>query len=183
MQCLLRKWIVIHGFKSSYGKGSYYDKLFLGFNRVQDCLRVLEENQLVINVKVISMTNGIKISNTSLLQNYNTNLGWHTLLLNKKLNLLMYSISMIKENYLLSDEVKDLTIINDFMKGHTWASKGPITLRYKELLWKVEDFIHLFQTLPIKKIPIRINTLINGNPIVEVDYKANHLRMAIASRK
>ena len=34
----------------------------------------------------------------------------------------------------------------------------------------------------MNKIPIRINTLINGNPIVEVDYKANHLRMAIASK-
>ena len=31
------------------------------------------------------------------------------------------------------DEIKDLTIINDFMKDHSWASKGPITLR--ESVW------------------------------------------------
>ena len=42
-----RKWTVFHGDKSCYGEGSHYDKLFLGFNRVRDCLRVFEENELV----------------------------------------------------------------------------------------------------------------------------------------
>ena len=58
-----RKWTVFHGDKSCYGKGSHYDKLFLGFNRVQDCLRVLEENELIDERGSYIDTNGIKISN------------------------------------------------------------------------------------------------------------------------
>ena len=58
-----RKWTVFHGDKSCYGKGSHYDKLFLGFNRVQDCLRVLEENELVDKRRGYIDTNGMRISN------------------------------------------------------------------------------------------------------------------------
>ena len=58
-----RKLTVFHGDKSYYGKGSHYDKLFLGFNREQDCLRVLEENELIDKRGSYIDTNGIKISN------------------------------------------------------------------------------------------------------------------------
>ena len=58
-----RKWTVFHGDKSCYGKGSHYDKLFLGFNRVQDCLRVLEVNDLVDKRRGYIDTNGIRLSN------------------------------------------------------------------------------------------------------------------------
>ena len=37
-----------------------------------------------------------------------------------------------------------------------------------------------YQRLPHKRYKIRINTLINGEPICEVDFNANHLRLAMA---
>ena len=37
-----------------------------------------------------------------------------------------------------------------------------------------------FQNLPDKSVRIRINTLIDGEPICEVDFSANHLRMNLA---
>lgn len=36
------------------------------------------------------------------------------------------------------------------------------------------------QRLPDKIAKVRLNTLINGKPVVEIDLKANHLRMAAA---
>ena len=40
-----------------------------------------------------------------------------------------------------------------------------------------------FQNLQSRDYKIRINTLINGNPITEVDFNANHLRMFLAFNK
>ena len=70
-----RKWTVFHGDKSCYGKGSHYDKLFLGFNRVQDCLRVLEENELVDKQRLYRYE--LRISNKFLSLLYNLKSGWH----------------------------------------------------------------------------------------------------------
>ena len=177
-----RRWIVIHGFKASYSKGSYYDKLFLGFNRVQDCLRVLEENQLIDKRKGYIDDEGNKIPNKY----------FPTPKLQVQIWEAYFALEQeIKPPYVINkhdkensdpNEVKDMTIINDFMKGHTWASKGPIRIIYTRAPMEAGRLITPFQNLPSKKIKVRINTLINGNPMVEVDYKANHIRMAIASK-
>ena len=126
-----RKWIVIHGDKSCYGKGSHYDKLFLGFNRVQDCLRVLEENELVDKRKGYIDDKGNKIPNkyfpTPKLQSQI----WMAYLNIEEEIKPPYVFNKYDQERIDPDEIKDLTIINDFMKDHSWASKGPITLRYK----------------------------------------------------
>ena len=170
-----RRWIVIHGFKASYSKGSYYDKLFLGFNRVQDCLRVLEENELVDKRKGYIDDEGNKIPNKY----------FPTPKLQVQIWEAYFALEQeIKPPYVINkhdkensdpNEVKDMAIINDFMKGHTWASKGPIRIIYTRAPMEAGRLITPFQNLPSKKIKVRINTLINGNPMVEVDYKANHI--------
>ena len=172
-----RKWTVFHGDKSCYGKGSHYDKLFLGFNRVQDCLRVLEENELVDKRRGYIDTNGIRISNK-----YFPTAKLQSQIWDAYLNIeeeikppYVFNNKKYDEESVDSNEVKDMTIINDFMKGHTWASKGPIRIIYTRAPMEAGRLITPFQNLPSKKIKVRINTLINGNPMVEVDYKANHI--------
>jgi hypothetical protein len=77
-------------------------------------------------------------------------------------------------------EHTELRQINNFLRDHTWACKGPVVLKYKY------DFLHSgrlytrFASLPNNRVPIRLNTLIDGKPICEVDYSANHLRLALA---
>ena len=74
------------------------------------------------------------------------------------------------------EEIAELTKINEFLRGHTWACKRPVKLIYHT------DFIHggrlytLFQNLPDRLARVRINTLIDGEPIAEIDFNANHLR-------
>ena len=36
------------------------------------------------------------------------------------------------------------------------------------------------KSIPARKAKVRLNTLINGQPVVEIDLKANHIRMAAA---
>ena len=53
-------------------------------------------------------------------------------------------------------------------------------LVYKDTPFSSGRLITPYQGLPDRKIRLRINTLIDGQPICEVDFSANHLRLNLA---
>ena len=77
-------------------------------------------------------------------------------------------------------DLVDMTKINEFLKGHQWACKAPVRLVYKHDPFTSGRLITPYQGLPDRKIRLRINTLIDGQPICEVDFNANHLRLNLA---
>ena len=77
-------------------------------------------------------------------------------------------------------EVIELTEVNEFLKGHMWAFKGPVALRYKHTPFQGGRLYTPFQNLPDRKSRVRINTRINDQPIAEVDFSCNHLRLNLA---
>ena len=81
------------------------------------------------------------------------------------------------------DDYVDLQTINKFAKGQDWAMKSAIQLVFKHDALRAGRLHTAFQNLPSKKYKVRINTQINGKPICEVDFNANHLRMLLATNK
>ena len=77
-------------------------------------------------------------------------------------------------------DLADMIAINEFLKPHRWACKAPVRLVYKHTPFQGGRLITPFQSLPDRRARIRINTLIDGQPICEVDYNANHLRLNLA---
>jgi hypothetical protein len=78
------------------------------------------------------------------------------------------------------EEAAEQTKINEFLKGHTWACKGPVKLIYKGDPFNEGRLYTPFQNLPDRIARVRINTLIDGEPIAEIDFNANHLRLQLA---
>jgi len=74
----------------------------------------------------------------------------------------------------------DINRINDFLQAQQWACKGPVRLKYKQTPFHGGRLYTRYQQLPDRHFKIRINTLINGEPICEADFSANHLRLAMA---
>ena len=70
--------------------------------------------------------------------------------------------------------------INEFLKPHRWAFKGPVRLLYKHSAFQGGRLYTPFQNLPDRSVRLRINTRIDGEPIGEVDFSANHLRLNLA---
>jgi hypothetical protein len=70
--------------------------------------------------------------------------------------------------------------LNNFLKDHSWACKGPVKLIYKTDPFNGGRLYTAFQNLPDRKARVRINTLIDGEAIAEVDFNANHLRLQLA---
>ena len=77
-------------------------------------------------------------------------------------------------------DLADMTKVNEFLKGHQWACKAPVRLVYKHDPFSSGRLITPYQGLPDRKTRLRINTLIDGQPICEVDFSANHLRLNLA---
>ena len=77
-------------------------------------------------------------------------------------------------------DLGDMIAINEFLKSHRWACKAPVRLVYKHTPFQGGRLITPFQSLPDRRARIRINTQIDGQPICEVDYNANHLRLNLA---
>ena len=80
-------------------------------------------------------------------------------------------------------EIESLITINEYAKEQSWTLKAPIKQAFKRNPFTSGRLITPFQNLPSRDYDIRKNTLINRNPIVQVDFNANHLRIFLAFHK
>jgi hypothetical protein len=87
------------------------------------------------------------------------------------------AVSRLPKNH---PDKADMRRINEFLEGQQWSCKGPVRLKYKLTVFHGGRLYTRYQQLPDKRHKIRINTLINDEPICEVDFSANHLRLAMA---
>ena len=78
------------------------------------------------------------------------------------------------------DDYHKMAEINEYAKAQTWACKEAITRIFKYDPFTSGRLHTEFQNLPARSQKIRQNTLINGEPIKEVDFNANHLRLFLA---
>jgi hypothetical protein len=67
---------------------------------------------------------------------------------------------------------------NNFMREHSWAMKSPSHRTVKDFDCRSGRIINHFQNLAERRVKIRTQTLIDGFPISEPDFSANHLRMS-----
>jgi hypothetical protein len=77
-------------------------------------------------------------------------------------------------------DVTNLRKINNFLIEHTWPRKGPIKLIYKGNPFNGGRVYTPFQNIKNNEVRYRLNSLIDGQPIVEIDFSANHLRLSLA---
>lgn len=71
-----------------------------------------------------------------------------------------------------------LTQYNSFMRQFSWARKGPTHRTFSGTMQRGGRLINGFQNIVKHRVPIRPKTLLDGSPIAEPDFSANHLRMS-----
>lgn len=67
---------------------------------------------------------------------------------------------------------------NSFMANHSWAMKSPSYRSIKDFDCRSGRIFNFYQNLAERRVRIRSRTLIDGQPLSEPDFSANHLRMA-----
>lgn len=69
---------------------------------------------------------------------------------------------------------------NLFMSNHWWAKKSATTRSFSKTMLRGGRLNNSFQTIVNRRLPIRENTLFDGEPMAEPDFSANHLRLSAA---
>lgn len=67
---------------------------------------------------------------------------------------------------------------NEFISGHSFALKGPMGRSFSHYPDRGGRITNNYQNIAQRRLPIRKQTLINGEKLAEPDFSANHLRMA-----
>ncbi len=183
-QCMFSmEWLALPGDKTSYTKGKYWhDTCNMSYRPTRACVDYLKSEELVFfragyNNSMKGKSYSAKYFPTPELQK-------------QIFQVYLVSEVRIEPPYVLFNDatgdlepsqhdIERMTRINVFMKDHNWACKSPFRLIYSGGINRGGRVDCRFSGVPSRKIPLRINTLIDGVPLVEVDYKANHLRMAM----
>lgn len=88
-----------------------------------------------------------------------------------------YNPSQISIDQFRQDQV-DMDAINSFMQPHSWPMKGPMKRIYSGEIGLSGRIYCDFQRIPKRTVRIRPTSLIDEEPIAEVDIKSSHPRLA-----
>ena len=187
----MRRWLVVSLDKAKYGEsGNYWIKKFgFTYRCTKDIVEYLRKSGLVSfkpGKRFIDQPSGTRMYPTGLLVERIWTYFLYTeedieppyITINKPYDGWSEVISALPTDH---PDMADMILINEHLKSSHWACKAPIRLVYKHNILHGGRLITPFQNLPDRSIRLRINTLLDGLPICEVDYNANHLRLNLAA--
>ena len=185
---LQHRWLLVSLGRSSYQKDYWLQRYELSYRLMVDIVGYLEANGLIVKKKGGKFNSGAtytRIHPTSALKQHL----WQFYLdaeqpiegpyitINKGTDAAKEAIYNLPDDH---PELTQMGLINDFLRGHIWACKGPVRLSYNTSIVGGGRLVKPYQSLPDRRIRLRIRTLIDEQPICEVDYNANHLRLNLA---
>lgn len=195
-----RKGLSISGTAKSYLRKEYLGKRFLTKRAVNKVLTALEDNKLIVKTKGNPLSKEVnKYLPTKQLEKLCLPLIYSVVESYDERKLIVINpkkeedteryyantFNVEDEKTLILPEthpdIDRLRRINEALQKATFAFKSPITRVYSN-----NDVIQggrlycAFQRLPDRRARIRINTLLNGLPCVEVDLSCNHPAMLMA---
>lgn len=195
-----RKELSVSGTAKSYLRKEYLGKRFLTKRAVNKVLIALEDNNLIIKTKGNPLSKEVnKYLPTKQLEKLCLPLIYSVVESYDERKLIVINPKKETETeryyantFNIEDEqtlilpethpdIVKLRRINEALQKATFAFKSPITRVYSN-----NDVIQggrlycAFQRLPDRRARIRINTLLNGLPCVEVDLSCNHPAMLMA---
>ena len=185
------QWLGIPGDVHDYTSGSYYNGIGLAYKGTRKVLKELERR------KWITEEQGKKYQNKPRVNHYYPSAEFQNYLIDyamftdnpSSFDGPLLTINEPDPEYVQFKWKRDhpdylpLAEINEFARTQQWACRSAITQSFKHTPFQSGRLITPFQNLHSRNYKVRINTLINGNPIAEVDFNANHLRMFLAFNK
>ena len=185
---LQHRWLLVSLGRSSYQQDYWLQRYELSYRQITDIVGYLETNDLIVKKKGGKFNSGAtytRIHPTFALKQHL----WQFYLdaeqpiegpyitINKGTDAAKEAIYNLPDDH---PERMQMELINDFLRGHRWACKAPVRLIYNTDIVGGGRLVTPYQSLPDRRIRLRIRTLIDEQPICEVDYNANHLRLNLA---
>ena len=185
------KWLGLAGDSNAYTRGAYYNSIGLSYRGTQKVLFELMSRGWIVEEK------GAKYTEEPRVNHYYPSAEFQSVLVDyavfthnpSSFDGQLLTINDPDPQYASFRWTKThhdyvpLAEINEFARTQQWACRSAITQSFKRTPFQSGRLLTPFQNLQSRDYKIRINTLINGNPIAEVDFNANHLRLFLALHK
>ena len=175
---------------NSFSKGSYWHKCGLTAKFTSKVLDQLVKHNLIVQMKGVYNGPGgfarlTRIYGTDTLANLinvksfidSVEFEWDNYAAPVVLSGFPYQSDELVEDH---PDLLRVKAINNFLKEHNWPQRGPVRIIYKNKPLNGGRVYTRFQNMPKEH---RLEMLIDGKKVVELDYKANHLMMLIATLK
>ena len=185
------KWLGLAGDSNAYTKGTHFNSIGLSYRGTQKVLNELMQRGWVAEEK------GAKYKSNPRVNHYYPSTEFQSYLIDyamftdnpSSFDSPLLTINDPDPEYAsfrwkkTHDDYVPLAEINEFARAQQWACRSAITQSFKHTPFQSGRLLTPFQNLQSRHYQIRTNTLINGNPITEVDFNANHLRLFLALHK
>ena len=184
--CLIqRSWLQLPKKKDEYAPGTIPHRYGFTIRHVSHILNFLEQQDLIYLIK------GAKYKNDPQLTAIQP-----TELFDVRLSILSMSsisdfdVELVRVNKQdcpitplqqkqIDEDIKNLTTINNYLKNHSYPFKGPMTRIYSGQVGLSGRIYCDYQRIASRTLPLRQESLIDGQDVVEVDIRSSHPRMAI----
>ena len=182
---LQRRWLQIPKSSAAYAKRTVPHQLGFSRRHVVHILKILYQSEAIYEVTGAKYKQDPQLSSFQPTEYFNTHLVIDALGCEESFDIDPVRVNgqegllTAREQIEFDQDVKDLTIINNFLKHHTYPLKGPMTRIYAKNVGAAGRIYCDFQALSKRQVPIRQTSLIDGEPIAEIDIIASHPRMAI----
>ena len=185
------KWLGLAGDSNAYTKGTHLHSIGLSYRGTQKVLAELTRRGWIAEEK------GAKYENNPRVNHYFPSAEFQSYLIDyamftdnpSSFDGQFLTINDPDPEYVpfrwkkTHDDYVPLAEINEFARTQQWACRSAITQSFKHTPFQSGRLLTPFQNLQSRDYQIRINTLINGKPIAEIDFNANHLRLFLALQK
>ena len=185
-KCLIqRRWLQIPKGKSKYARGTIPHTLGFTYRHTVHILNFLEQQELIYAIKGAKYKEDPQLSAFQSTEFFDARLALLSMSSTSdfdvdvvRVNKQDGSITPSQQEQ-IDEDIRNLTIINNYLQSHTYPFKGPLVRIYSGRVGLSGRIYCEYLGIASRTLPLRQESLIDGQDVVEVDIRSSHPRMAI----
>lgn len=185
-KCLIqRAWLQIPKRKENYSPGTIPHDLGFTYRHLVRILNFLTQQKIIYAVKGVKSKKDPQLSAYQPTELFNAMLALLSMQSTSEFDIELVVVNKQErhitplEQKQIDTDIKQLTTINNYLKNHTYPFKGPMRRTYSRRVGLSGRIYCNYQQIASRTLPLRQESLIDGNDIVEVDICSSHPRIAI----
>ena len=185
-KCLIqRRWLQVQKRKVDYSPGTIPHDLGFTHRHLVYILNFLTQQEIIYAVKGIKYKKDPQLSSYQPTEFFDARVAILSMSSTSDFNVDFVRVNKqdgpitLSQQKQIDIDIKNLTIINDYLKTHTYPFKGPMKRIYSRRVGLSGRIYCEYQQIASRTLPLRQESLIDGVEVIEVDICSSHPRIAI----
>jgi len=185
-KCLIqRRWLQIPKGKVDFNPGTIPHNFGFTHRHLERILSFLTHQEIIYAVKGRKYTEDPQLSAYQPTELFNARFALLSMQSLSEFDVELVMVNKQKQHITpleqkkIDIDIKQLTNINNYLKSHSYPFKGPMRRIYSVKVGLAGKVYCEYQQIPSIRLPLRQESLIDGDDIIEVDICSSHPRIAI----